>query len=708
MPTPPINPFRPTRWEHHSDGRPLIWFTKTGELLAGDKSAYVYGSRGSGKTSLLRGICWEDLLDNPSLRLQRSFGDSRHVGIYIRLPDHVAASLGFLHWRDLFPNAPQPEWEFFRFFSLAIEVICIERALTATHELRIAGKLQLEAAQELQLVRDTLEEFPSLSHFSDQPAKTFTSLARSLRTLVRRMNEASGRGTIEQLIEVLPAREPYELLSFCVGRLSGVTRLTSNAGSVSPGFKFCLDDCEVLNELQRNSINTLVRKSQFPISWVVCSVGDAVDIGDTFLPQQPLTDADRRVISLNDRAKPDFADLCQAVASLRTYFSIREEHRPAANRTSINQFFPLQERLGHQDVNDTIAIIVGRSTSQLAVNLKNAATALRAELWKIDRRIKTRYPSGSQKFPYYEAYILLHWTGKEDQFTFRDDDRISHMLALADRLRQPSVQAWLRRKMAGALLHLATRLGVKRLPLAGSNMVVTLADGSIRDFLEILAKIYDKHDASRAATDDKLAPHERFALSRTKISSSSQIAGIHAASESFFNGISAQTDADPEAIVRLIEALGRYTNFLQTSIDDPAALSTTERGVFLIEPIQPQLMQDGIAIEVALATLHKAELSGYLRVNLVRRRTGEALAEVGSHTKRPGVAYRLHRRFAPYFRFSYRGAYEPVRLDLDHLSQLCRPDNPLTTDQWLKPLVARSPIEIDNQLMLSLRPDDDE
>ena len=38
-----LNPFRPTRWEHHTDGRPLIWFTEEAEELAAEKSTYVYG-----------------------------------------------------------------------------------------------------------------------------------------------------------------------------------------------------------------------------------------------------------------------------------------------------------------------------------------------------------------------------------------------------------------------------------------------------------------------------------------------------------------------------------------------------------------------------------------------------------------------------------------------------------------------------------------
>ena len=41
-----INPFRPTRWEHHTDGRPLIWFTEEADELSADKSTYIHGTRG--------------------------------------------------------------------------------------------------------------------------------------------------------------------------------------------------------------------------------------------------------------------------------------------------------------------------------------------------------------------------------------------------------------------------------------------------------------------------------------------------------------------------------------------------------------------------------------------------------------------------------------------------------------------------------------
>jgi hypothetical protein len=59
----------------------------------------------------------------------------------------------------------------------------------------------------------------------------------------------------------------------------------------------------------------------------VSAVGALFDSTETFIEQQPLTDADRRVISLDDRKDEDFRDLCQAVASLRLLFSVSETAR---------------------------------------------------------------------------------------------------------------------------------------------------------------------------------------------------------------------------------------------------------------------------------------------------------------------------------------------------------------------------------------------
>ncbi|ESZ36531.1 hypothetical protein X732_23545 [Mesorhizobium sp. L2C066B000] len=603
--------------------------------------------------------------------------------------------MGVNNWESLFPQSADWTHEYLRFFSLAVELICIEKALTAAHTLRIEGRLQLEASQELLLVTSVTDEFPALSNFSDRPPKTFAELSRACRQIVRAMNEASGRGTLSTAIESLPVREPAELLTFVVSKLSGIARLRKTVGSVSPGFKFCLDDCEVLSEIQIKAINTLVRKSRFPISWVICSVGEAFDLYETFIPRQPLTDADRRVISLDDRAPGEFSDLCQAVSSLRIFYTIPEESRPQVSPRQIQRFFSLPERLGVSNVNSIIGQMINRSTSGLALQIQEAAYILRYEINKKAKRFAAKYPEDSPNIPYYEAYLLWHWDGLEDSFSSNADaDDMSRISRHTRLINQPSFQAWMRRKMVATLLQIAARLGFRRLPLSGSNIVVSLADGSIRDFLEIMGDIYEKYASDRSSAGDAgTSVAEKFATSRTRISLKVQSDGIYSSSEAFFRGISIHADARPDAVARLIEGLGELTHVLQTSANDPAVLSVAERGVFTIDPAVAEGVGD--LAGVATATLYRAELAGYLRTSTVSRKaqTSENIGKI------PLVGYRLHKRFAPYFHFSYRGAYEIVRIKEAAIDSLLTNFETSPTN-WAKNSALRIAVAKSDQLSL--------
>lgn len=702
-----LNPFRPTRWEHDSSGLPLIWFTPTAALLAGNKSVYVHGSRGSGKTTLLRGICWEDLVNNPSLRLQKKLSDLPHIGVYIRLPDHVSGSMGNVDWAKIYPDSVSPNEESFRFFSLAVELTCGERALEAVHQLRLSGEIDCLASQEMSVVRDVVEEFETINDFVASTPRTFVDLARAFRTIVRLMNEASGRGYLKDLLPKLPPREPYEILGMLSERLSGSIRYASKSLKPAPGFKFCLDDCEVLSENQLLSVNTLVRKSRFPVSWVICSVGDAIEVGETFVPEQPLTDADRRVISLDERDKTEFFRLCQAVASMRTYFSLPKDERPQVDSSSLSSHFQLEEKLGRMGVNDLIHLMIQRSTNPYAKEIRLAADHLLNA--SAARSINVAFLQGGEEVPpYYQAYLLWHWTGRENAFTSnagpkdlkRIDDHIGSLTSLG-------VQAWLRRKMVGAYLHMATRLRTKRLPLAGASVVTRLADGSIRDFLEIMAEIYDAYGRQRTQKVDDVVVLQRFVNPRSIIPIGVQSAGIYSASEVFFDGVGALTDASSTAMAKLIEALGKYTSRLQTSLDDPSTLATTERGVFVFQGSEYLFADDDIATNLASEVVNRAELSGYLRAVPMR---GKPSPSTIGRTARKINGFRLHRRFAPKFGFSYRGAYEPVSISADYIATLCAPGSEVMPDEWLVSALQSSSSGFPEQLNLTLAigPDDAE
>jgi len=672
-----LNPFRPTRWEHHSEGRQLIWFTKTAEELVGGKSVFVYGSRGSGKTSLLRGICWEDLAYNASLKLQRSFRSFNHIGLYVRFPDHMASSMYHPGWRDVFPNSPNPDLEYHSLFSLIVESICIERALEAVHQLRLEGLIGYSPLDEVKLFDDIIDEYPKLERYRTEKSRSFTALARAFREIVRDCNQASGRGMLRELMDVLPNRQPGEMLARVSSALIRVLKVTKkNSQQEIQRFKFCFDDCEVLNQLQRKSLITLVRTSKSPVSWVIASVGRVWEDPETFIPSQPLTDADRKNIFLDDRDDKNFRELCQAVVSLRLLFTATSEDESPVRLAGLSSFFPLDERLGQQSVNALLHRMLIKSNRPIAGDIVRAAEILdqsSKEFAKGGRRSESDYP------PYYEAYILLHWRGREDSFsTTFGESEVAGLVQFGPRLLEPVFSAWLRRKQQNALLQISRALRVQTIPLGGANNVIMLADGSIRDFLEIMGEIYEAYGSSRPKRDASSDNLRRFATGRTQIAASTQTRGIYNASSAYFDGIANRSDVNNDATARLVAGLAELTSLLQSATADARVLASAERGVFLTAFEKVGGLGLSPRDEALQSLLRQAELAGYLRPIGGQKAAMDKVSDGATFN----WAYRLHRRFSPKFRFSIRGAYEPVRLLPSDLAALCIDSGSRSPEGW--------------------------
>ena len=690
------NPFRPTRWEHHRDGKPLLWFTNAARELAAPKSVFIYGSRGSGKTSLLKSICWEDLAGNDSLRLQRHIEDFDHIGIYIRFPDHISQSLDYDGWRAQFPQAANPAIAYHRFFSLAVELVCAERTLEALHALRVKEMVTFAPGQELQIVEDFCQEYESLGAFASRLPRTFLELARLLRNIVPRMSDACTNGTAVALADRLPPREPNQLLAYLAERLIAAVRIKGEGEPRQTSLKFCLDDCEVLSDVQRRSLNTLVRLSKSPISWVISSVGEASEASETFLDAQPLTDADRLVRSLNDRKPTDFLELCQSVISLRLYFSLPAELRPDPSPES-RELFDLSARLGDTSVNHIVQQMLRRSKSPSARLVQDGAQELHRAIGRAGRSSPRRYNADAIP-PYYEAYLLMHWQGSEEAFkTQITPADVKRLPPVAGRVLEDAFNAWIRGKQLGSLLHLAQSLRMRKMPLFGSNIIISLADSSIRDFLEMMAEIFERYASSTHATSGGKSALERFALTRTQLAQSHQNDAIYAASQDYYNGVANHAESDADMMSRLVNGLGNLTSLLQSNPADPRVFATPERGVFVIEfeTGNPNAEEEA---QFVSSIIQQGLLAGYLRSGKIPKAM-PSQAEVNARL----IAFRLHRRFAPFFTFSYRGAYAPVRIAQSDVASLCRRIDEQSPFSWAKAIAGIVGKVHDRQIKLPLK-----
>ena len=244
------------------------------------------------------------------------------------------------------------------------------------------------------------------------------------------------------------------------------------------------------------------------------------------------------------------------------------------------------------------------------------------------------------------------------------------------------------------------------MPLAGDNMVVSLADGSIRDFLEIMGEIFEAYVADHGWEQKDPANLEKFATSRTQISGEVQTTGIYRASTAYVEGISHRSGIDADVISRLVTGLGHYTSALQASAADPRGLASAERGVFFVD-YSTVSSREGLTSEAQFveAALRQAELAGYLRSVEFRRPIRAAQTGTPSRSE----AFRLHRRFSPHFRFSFRGAYELVVLDPRDLLVLCQGAPSLDPQAWAEALARVAHAPDDPQFVLPFMefPEDD-
>lgn len=158
------NPFRPTRYEHHS--KPLLWLSNQARQLEGESSYYISGTRGSGKTSLLKALHWKERLDNKALRDQLKKEDTHFLSVYFRIPDHISYSYSLINWDEVLPSAPDPAAVSFSYFATMVEAISAQLICEAIAEERAVGKRKFSAKSAEEFIESFLNKYSDLLNFT--------------------------------------------------------------------------------------------------------------------------------------------------------------------------------------------------------------------------------------------------------------------------------------------------------------------------------------------------------------------------------------------------------------------------------------------------------------------------------------------------------------------------------------------------------------
>jgi putative lipoic acid-binding regulatory protein len=157
----------------------------------------------------------------------------------------------------------------------------------------------------------------------------------------------------------------------------------------------------------------------------------------------------------------------------------------------------------------------------------------------------------------------------------------------------------------------------------------------------------------------------------TKIHPRTQNTALFNASKYRYEGIGQITPCYPSEVMHLIDSLGKITAYIQSAYNDASTLKTTEKGRFKVNYLTMKNKTDREKLQNILRELRDCH---YIRI----------IGEVDDENE---IIFRLHKLFAPYFKFSYRGAYSNITINGEDLLKLCAEKDIKDQDKIIKKIV---------------------
>lgn len=640
------------------------------QQLEDARNSLVIGTRGSGKTSALLCLDWKERATNVSLIKELLNEPLQFVSVYSKLHDHISASVDLIPWETIVSDALH-ETVSFDFFSALIELLVAEQLLHSIMDMRGDAIVNYEFDDE-RVASSSIYDVAKNSRLAI-PKEPFPDLAACWTWLLNyhiELHHLGSRHHLQKALDLLPASQPGRFLNRVVKILHRL--LTSpNSNNQLPEkfhFKICFDEAETLSPRQQIYLNTILRSSEAPLFWVIATVDRGFETTETLNRGQSITSADRRVIYLDGPEADDvFLNFAQRIVSLR----IRNELGcfKSTKRTQYDEVrVDFRRLLDNFSVNTAIARLIGPRKSRYSERLRSWATEFDSIVY--GPKGKSRREGAEKRQSYYQAFLLKKLFPNRRLSDVLPNDKNE----LANRLSN------LRGKQYGALLCIVREGHFGYVPYFGAECLLNLADGNIRELLEIVGSLFDA-----AVTEYGEEAVSIFAglNSAGRISWSNQRKAFEQASHAKLNGIANRHAEIGGSVTRLVYGLGQLTYLLQTDIGQLRALrSSAERGIFeiFLEEIHQPRNQPNLTREIVIQRTREV-LDRCIEDSLLKEATqGPRKAPAGE--SRNHYQIRLHQRFAPFFKTSIRGAYVSQKISADLVASLCTDAFASDTQQW--------------------------
>ena len=595
------NPFSRGRYEHIPT---TLYYLPDGliQKLEDSKPSYVIGSRGSGKTTLLKALSWRERLENKWLakELNGEHFRGRFIASYTKLP--LVQINAFQNWLK---DANDVQYDLL--FGTYFDLVATENLAFSITELAYSDHFDISIENEKVAVSNFLKD----CDFLLTDTKAIPSSLADCHSLVRlRRRELESCAIAEANVSETVGSRVWpavgEIARTFGKKLASVLDLNSDVPSEKWHFKCCFDEAECLNQKQLKVVNTVIRTSEWPVSYVVSFVGKPDDLSLTSFENLTTQQADLSIIPLDNLESREFQNLCDGVGNIRVQVALE------GNETNGELDFKTEAVLGKLNMNELVGDMVKWSEGKFAKEL----TAITEDFKKTDwfETFADENPA-----PYIQAYLANRLS-------------LDPPSSLPKAKREQASREF-RKKFVAAFLSICRELDRRKIPFAYSNMVFGISDNCVRDYLSQMHHIFEHAGL----------PVKEF-LSRG-VRWKQQNDAIHKASDEKRDSINTGEElSNPERVRRLTVALGELTAILQQGESNKTNhLRSSERGVFHFgAPISTEGTD-----HVIYKILKDASDAGFLRL----KQDGKKI-----------VTFKVHASMAPAFGFSYRGAYYSVAL----------------------------------------------
>lgn len=672
----PPNPFRPTKIEQDKD--PVFLLSTTArEIPANFKHVHVSGSRGSGKTTLLRSLRTAEIRSNHTLRAQYGKATFDWFGIYLqfnRTLQSLMTSSGRSILRLLGEEGQDEDTQklaHFRVYQSYLELTILSSLIDDLIDVSDRRDIFLTSVVERQVALSILSRLKV-----DCEEYDIFAVKRELDRCKAFYSALPTERSVKALLTFIDCFAPGDLLNYATEVANGL-RGQLVRKNVPIRLMVLIDDAESLTGDQQAITNTILKQIEGRIKFVIAYVAGQYDPNSTLLPNTVLNNDDYSVVPLDDESHSDFKNFFERVTDLRlkTFYQLAagERDQPLAK-------FSLRRTLGDFKPNQLIADAIIGSQSVTVQKWRSAVETTRAQLRTlVAKKNWAKFSLNDNQTPFVE-HVLIELLGVD----------IGRLATLSQ---QEVIAKGFDRKQVGALLYVVHKiLPIHNVPYAGADAVVGLATGRIRDYLDIMAEIYDAavrdFDPNwRIAGIPDIKHIQHFASPDRPLGSEVQRGGILTASDAKWNILENFTIRTSFNLPLVVAGLATLTQRLQLPKSAYGFVSQPDRGIFAFDAEKLDTILEARRAEVRSDDVIRAlQRDAFIRV--LSSRTKSTTGFLSQNMEE----FHLHRRLFPRLGISYRGPYERFRLSEQALCTLIIGKD-VSPDRWAEGVLKSAPTD---------------